>query len=88
MPSKVWLRRYDDPAATKLCWYCCDCGGRYKTNYGTVIELRLNNDVYVAKAEIPFGTFKDVKAAVLEANTNGTSIDNRLSEVSVVLGNA
>ncbi len=75
MPSKIWMRKNEDITATKQKWYCCDCRCGYKVKYGTIVELRMGNNVYLARAEIPFDTMKDLKAAVVQATNHGTSLD-------------
>lgn len=67
MPSKIWKKKSLDEAQPRQRWYCRMCDVTYKTKCGTIIELRLYSDIYVAKASIPFNSFKDLQAAVIEA---------------------
>ena len=69
------MRRNEDPTKPRQRWYCVDCGCTYKVKYGTIVELRHNHNVYLAKASIPYETMKDLKAAVVEATAYGTSLD-------------
>ncbi len=75
MPGKSWMGKNKDVTKTKQRWYCVDCGCTYKVKYGTIVELRHDNNVYLAKATIPFETMKDLKAAVVQATTFGTTLD-------------
>ena len=55
------------------------CTGCYKARFGTIIELRLYGDLYVAKASILFDSWKNINAAVVEpkAFAAGTTYDTR-----------
>ena len=78
MPSKIWRRKNEDPAQTRQRWYCKACEGSYKVKFGTIIEMRLLGQLFVAKATIPLESWKDVKASVIEAKARaeGRTFDN------------
>ena len=79
MPSKIWRRKNKDEAQPRQRWYCRSCTGGYKTKLGTIIELRLYGELFVAKAPIPFDSWRDIKASVVEAKARaeGTTFDTR-----------
>ena len=79
MPSKIWRRKNKDEALPRQRWYCRSWTGGYKTKLGTIIELRLYGEFFVAKAPIPFDSWHDIKASVVEAKARaeGTTFDTR-----------
>ena len=64
--SKEWLRRHKDPAATGQRYYCKaeECKARYKTAWGTLIEIYDNakENYYYMKAPVPDDHVHDILA--------------------------
>ena len=66
--SKMWTRKFPELAATKQRWYCVACSKRYKTTFGTLLEL-LNiqtNTVTWMKGDVPSMDIEDIRAMALE----------------------
>ena len=65
--SKLWETLHDDPMATGQRWYCRNCGGKYKTRYGVLIEWKLQGIAHYLLAELPPPHLLDVKGMIIEA---------------------
>ena len=65
--SKEWDTLHEDPMAVKQRWYCRNCGGKYKTRYGVLIEWKLQGVAHYLLAELPPPHLWDVKGMIIEA---------------------
>ena len=65
--SKLWGRLHDDPMATGQRWYCRNCGGRYFTKFGVLIEWKLQGVAHYLLGELPPDHLWDVKGMIIEA---------------------
>jgi hypothetical protein len=54
-----------DPGATGQRWYCPG-GSKYKTKFGMLILMNINNIICAAKASIPPDSIKDAKGMICE----------------------
>ena len=68
--SFAWDRLHADPLATKQRWYCPECGKRYTTTYGVIVEL-IDRTITPAvamysKAEFPPQDIQDLKALCVQ----------------------
>ena len=60
--SKQWDRLHEDPNATGQRWYCCNCGAKYRTKFGVLIEWKINGIAHYLLAELPPPTSGTSKA--------------------------
>ena len=59
----MWVRRFEDPLATKQRWYCKLCGTKYRCKFGVIVK---NGLAMYCKAGFPRDHMKDTKAVVIE----------------------
>jgi hypothetical protein len=70
--SKKWTRKYqDDPLKSGQCWYGNICGTRFQTNFGMLIEIFSEEDIYYMRAPVkPFDVL-DLVGLKLEDTLDG-----------------
>ena len=70
--SKVWLRKFDDPLATKQKYTCprVNCWTKYRTKYGMIAEIKIHDTSYFFKTPIKQWDIIDLQAAMAEEVLN------------------
>ena len=63
--AKAWDRMKDDPLASKQRWYC-HCKARYKTAWGTLVEIFRDGVACYCLAGLPSPHMKDLKGLLVE----------------------
>ena len=53
--------------ATKQRWYCRNCGGRYFTKFGVLIEWKLQGVAHYLLGELPPDHIWDIKGMIVES---------------------
>ena len=66
MPSKQWKRKFEAIGSSKQRWYCVCCGTRFKTAYGMLVEVRVQNASTFMLADVSNKDVEDVRAMHLE----------------------
>ena len=75
--SKMWLRKFKDPSASKNKYKCSVCKANYKTAWGVLIEYSIDGKIYYFRAPIPDEDTLDIKAADIDRkmSKNSSAID-------------
>ena len=63
--AKAWDRMKDDPLASGQRWYC-HCKARYKTAWGTLVEIFRDGVACYCLANLPSPHMQDVKGLLIE----------------------
>jgi hypothetical protein len=65
--NKDWMRKHEDPLATKQKWKCRCCGAKYFTKFGMVVEIRwVGGGASLSLAPCTDDDDKDLHALILQ----------------------
>ena len=64
--SKNWKRREDDPLASHHRFYCPNCGTRYATCMGMILEMFMMSQLFYARTDAKCWDADDTVAMIIE----------------------
>ena len=80
--SSQWLRKNQDPLATKQKWYCKVCEATYKTTQGVMIQFMQNGVSSFSRAAFPDAAFQQIRfTAIQRAHQHATTPDDLLKAI-------